>query len=128
MDRNFLKNIIIATVATSIYYANIVEGMPRIKVFVGVCSVFWSIVALLEIFDAIGGISCKTKKGLSKHRFCNYKNKLAGVVEKQRVKGRDEAWMKDFVINYIMHDKRFAFSGKQIAELLSLAADAERSA
>lgn len=122
------KNLIIAAMAAGIFYTNILEGMPKEKILVGVIFIFLGIVAVMELYDGIDQLRYETKKYLSKHRFNKYKSSLSGVIEKQRAKGKDEVYMKNLVTNFITHDKRYAFSGKQIAELLSLAADPERSA
>lgn len=122
------KNIIISAMAAGIFYVNIVEGMPGTKTVFGVCVMFLGCMALLQIFDGLEEIQYETKKVLSKRRFCGYKNWLAGMVERQRTKGKDEAYLKNFITNFITRDKRYAFSGNQIAELMSLAANVERSA
>ena len=115
------KNLIIAALVTAIYYTNIVKGIPTEKVVIAIVCIFVGAVAIMELYDGIDMLRYGTKSFLTKFRFRMYKQKVEAKVEKERAKGRNELWMKEFIVNWIMHDKRFAFSGAQVGELISLA-------
>lgn len=115
------KNLIIAVLATAIYYTNIVKGIPTEKVVIAIVCIFFGVVAMMELYDGIDQLRYGTKRFLTKYRFKIYKHKVEAKVEIERAKGRNELWMKNFIVNYVIHDKRFAFSGAQLGELISLA-------
>lgn len=117
------KNLIIAALATAMFYTNIVKGIPTQKVVIAIICIFCGAVALMEVYDGIDMLRYGTKRFLTKFRFKMYKRKVEEKVEKERAKGRNELWMKNFITNYVIHDKRFAFSGTQLGELMSLAKD-----
>lgn len=117
------KNLIIAALATTIFYTNIVKGIPTEKVVIAIVCIFFGAVAVMELYDGIDQLRYGTKRFLNKYRFQRYKSKVEAKVEIERAKGRNELWMKDFITNYVIHDKRFAISGAQLGELISLAKD-----
>ena len=117
------KNLIIAALVTAMFYTNIVKGIPTQKVVIAIICIFCGAVALMEVYDGIDMLRYGTKRFLTKFRFKMYKRKVEEKVEKERAKGRNELWMKNFITNYVIHDKRFAFSGTQLGELMSLAKD-----
>lgn len=121
------KNIIIAAMAAGIFYTKIVAGIPEDKIIIAVVCIFLGAIAVMEVFDGIDELRYESKKYLSKFYFNNYKKKIQRQVEEKRTKGKDEAWIKNFILNSMIFDKRLAFSGKQIGELLKLATDTERS-
>ena len=118
------KNIIIAIMAASIFYTNVVQGIPKEKVIIAVILMFFGAMAVMEVYDGIDELRYGTKRFLTKYRFTKYKGKVE-VRMKEKHKGQGEAWKKDFITNYIAHDKRFAFSGAQLSELMELAKDEE---
>ena len=131
MDRNFLKNIIVAALATVIYQEHIVAGVSGTSKVFGVVVVYVFIIGILEFFDGL--IDCirdrrKRIRILNKCKFTRYAERLAETVETKRAKGKDEDYLKNFVTNFITHQKRYAFSGEQIGELLSLAEDRKERA
>lgn len=61
-------------------------------------------------------------KLMSKKRFPSYKNYVANMVERKRAEGKDWAHLTNFIKHFIAHDEpKYAFTGKQIKELLDLA-------
>lgn len=61
-------------------------------------------------------------KIMSKKRFPSYKNYVANIVEQKRTENKDWAYLTCFIKNFIAHDTpKYAFTGKQIKELLDLA-------
>ena len=61
-------------------------------------------------------------KLMSKKRFPSYKNYVAHFVEQKRAENKDWAYLTNFIKNFIAHDTpKYAFTGKQIKELLDLA-------
>lgn len=58
---------------------------------------------------------------LTKKKFAWYKKVLSKKVEEKRVSGKEWMELTAFITNYIGFDNRFAFTGKQIRELLMLA-------
>ena len=61
-------------------------------------------------------------KLMSKKRFPSYKNYVSNIVERKRAEGKDWVWITCFIKNFIAHDTtKYAFTGKQIKELLDLA-------
>lgn len=61
-------------------------------------------------------------KIMSKKRFPIYKNYVANLVEQKRVKDKDWAYLTCFIKSFIANDTpKYAFTGKQIKELLDLA-------
>ena len=126
MDRNFLKNTIVAALATVIYQEHIVAGVSGTSKTFGIVVVYIFIIGILELFDGL--IDCirdrrKRIRILNKCKFTRYTERLTEMVETKRAKGKDEAYLKNFITNFITHQKRYAFSGAQIGELLSLAED-----
>ena len=131
MDRNFLKNIIVAALATVIYWEHIVAGVSGTSKVFGIVVVYVFIMGILEFFDGLTDCIRDRRKRiriLNKCKFTRYTERLAELVETKRVKGKDETYLKDFVTNFITHQKRYAFSGEQIGELLSLAEDRKECA
>lgn len=114
------KDVIIAVMAAGIFHRSIVEGISREKEIIGVIYIFLGTVAIMEVFDIVDMLRYDTKKLMTKYRFNRYKNSLDKVIEKQRAKGKDEVCLKNLVTNYVTRDKRFAFSGRQLSELLAL--------
>lgn len=131
MNRNFLKNIIVAALATVIYQEYIVAGVSGTSKAFGIVVVYVFVIGVLEFFDGL--IDCirdrrKRIRILNKCKFTRYTEHLAETVETKRAKGKDEDYLKDFITNFITHQKRYAFSGEQIGELLSLAEDRKECA
>lgn len=119
------KNLMIAALTTAIFYKNIVEGIPTEKIVIALVCVFMGVIAVMELYDGIDQLRYGTRKFLTKHRFQRYKRKIEKKVEIEREKGKNELWMKNFITNYVIHDKRFALSGSQLGELISLAKDVQ---
>lgn len=117
------KNIIIAVMAAGIFYTNVVQGIPKEKVIIAVVLMFIGAMAVMEVYDGIDELRYGTKRFLTKYRFKMYKLKVEKQVAINKAKGRDELWMRSFIMNYVMFDKRFAFSGAQLSELMKLAKD-----
>ena len=67
-------------------------------------------------------------KLMSKKRFPIYKNYVSNIVEQKRAENKDWAYLTCFNKNFIAHDTpKYAFTGKQIKELLDLANQEEMS-
>lgn len=60
-------------------------------------------------------------KLMTKKRFPSYKNYIKNLVEEKRTEGKDWKYLQVFISNFIAHDTKYAFTGKQIKELLDLA-------
>lgn len=61
-------------------------------------------------------------KIMSKKRFPIYKNYVANIVEQKRTENKDWKYLNNFIKNFIANDTpKYAFTGKQIKELLDLA-------
>lgn len=61
-------------------------------------------------------------KIMSKKRFPSYKSYVAKHVQLKRDDGKDWAYLTCFIKNFIANDTpKYAFTGKQIKELLDLA-------
>lgn len=60
-------------------------------------------------------------KLISKKRFPSYKNYVKNLVEEKRAEGKGYKYLQMFIQNFIAHDTKYAFTGKQIKELLDLA-------
>ena len=61
-------------------------------------------------------------KIMSKKRFPSFKNHLAKKVERKRAEGKDWKQLTNFIKNFIAYyEPKYAFTGKQIKELLDLA-------
>lgn len=61
-------------------------------------------------------------KLMSKKRFPTYKNYVKNIVERKRAEGKDWKQLTNFIKSFIAHDEpKYAFTGKQIKELLDLA-------
>lgn len=119
------KNIIIAALATVIYHANIVpETEVDVKILATTCAFLFTVV-LMDSFDSM----LKNKRRRKVHMltdkaFANYKTWLNELLQ-EKAHNRDEAFRENLVMNVIKRNKRYAFSGKQIEELLNLARDEE---
>ena len=115
------KNIIIAALATVIYHANIVPGTKlELKIFATVCAFVFTVV-LMDSFDSM--VKSKRRRKvhmLTDKAFANYKAWLDELLQ-EKAQDRDEEYRVSLVMNVIKYNKRYAFSGKQISELLNLA-------
>lgn len=60
-------------------------------------------------------------KLMTKKRFPSYKNYVANIVKEKRTEGKGWKYLQAFITNFIAHDTKYAFTGKQIKELLDLA-------
>ena len=61
-------------------------------------------------------------KIMPKKRFPSYKNYVAKKVKRKRAKNKDWAYLTCFIKHFIANDTpKYAFTGKQIKELLDLA-------
>ena len=60
-------------------------------------------------------------KLMTKKRFPSYKNYVKNQVEQKRSEEKDQRYLQMFVQNFIAHDTKYAFTGKQVKELLELA-------
>lgn len=58
---------------------------------------------------------------MRKEQFQHFKNWISNQVEEKRIKGYDKESLRKLVINIVVHHKKFAFTGKQIGELMRLA-------
>ena len=124
-----LKNTIIAALVTFIYHSYIVEGTSGGTKAYAVVIMFVAVLAIMQGIDSvIRKARYKKVHMLKKKSFDRYKNWMAGVVEKKAA-GKDETHRKKIIMSIITHQKKYALSGKQIQQLLSLAKEiAERSA
>lgn len=61
-------------------------------------------------------------KLMSNKRFPSYKNYVAKMVEQKRIEGKDWVYLTNFIKHFVTHyEPKYAFTGKQIKELLDLA-------
>ena len=60
-------------------------------------------------------------KLMTKKRFPSYKNHVKNLVEEKRAEEKGWKYLQTFVQNFIAHDTKYAFTGKQVKELLELA-------
>lgn len=60
-------------------------------------------------------------KLISKKRFPSYKNYVKNLVEEKRAENKDWKYLQMFISNFVAHDTKYAFTGKQLKELLDLA-------
>lgn len=58
---------------------------------------------------------------MAKDQFAHYKRFVSLKVEERRAKGKEWKWLVSFITNFISQDRRYAFTGKQIRELIMLA-------
>lgn len=126
MKYNTIKNIIIATLSTVVFYMMLLDGISAGKKIFAVFMIFFAIWSLFDGIDA--DLDRRKPKLMTKKQFTRYKEKVAEKVEIRRTQGKDEAWIKNFIANYIAHDPRKIFTGPQINDLLSLAKENEKSA
>ncbi len=125
MNRRF-KNIMTAALITGVYANHIVADISRISKVEAILMMCVILIGALEAFDDLVIAFCEYRKKikrLNKCQFTGYCKWLAGMVERQRSKGKDEAYLKNFITNFITREKRYVFSGEQIREILSLAED-----
>ena len=116
------KNIIIAALATSIYHSYIVEGIPEWKVIFATVWLFVCVLAVMEAIDSTIRAARYGKPHMISHKsFEKYKRWLKEDVLQKKAKGKSETFKKDLIMNVILLQKKYAFSGKQIKELLDLA-------
>lgn len=115
------KNIIIAALATFIYNSYVVEGTPTVtRVYAMICAFMCAMAMMSWVDTRLKTARYKKVHMIKKKSFERYKNWMAGVVE-QKALGKSEDKRKKLVMNIITHQKKYAFSGMQISELLSLA-------
>lgn len=126
MKYNTIKNIILASLSTIIFYMTLVEKISTELEICGLIIVFAAILSLVDNVDQ--EVMRKEPRMLTEEQFARYKEKVTEKVETRRAQGKDEAWIKNFIANYIAHEPRKIFSGPQINELLSLAKKNEESA
>ena len=60
-------------------------------------------------------------KLMTKKRFPSYKNYVQNLVKQKQAEGKDWSYLQAFIQNFIAHDTKYAFTGKQVKELLELA-------
>ena len=60
-------------------------------------------------------------KLMTKKRFPSYKNYVQNKVEQKRAEEKDQKYLQAFIQNFIAHDTKYAFTGKQVKELFELA-------
>lgn len=121
------KNIIIAALATFIYHSYIVEGIPEWKV---IFATVWLFVCVLAVMEAIDSTIRAARYGkahmISRKSFEKYKRWLNEDVLQKKAKGKSETFKKELIMNVILLQKKYAFSGRQIRELLELVATEEK--
>ena len=60
-------------------------------------------------------------KLMTKKRFPSYKNYVQNKVKQKQAEGKDWKYLQAFEQKFIAHDTKYAFTGKQVKELLELA-------
>lgn len=124
-----LKNTIIAALATFIYHSYIVEGTSGGTKAYAVVIIFIATLAIMQGIDSVIRKARYKRVHMIKGKsFERYKQWLTGVLD-EKATGKSKIYRKDLIMNTISHQKKYAFSGKQIKELLSLAEEVkEKSA
>ena len=72
---------------------------------------------LWELEKAVGTVILRKKS------FKRYKKRFLKMLNEKRLKGYDENRLKSMALSIITHQTKYAFTGKQIEELLELAKD-----
>ena len=111
------KNITITLLIDWILYIYMQQSEPRdmllvITIMTIVMPCFWK-----ELEKIIGTVV------LRKKNFKRYKNWFLTRLNEKRLKGYDDNRLKSMALSIITHQKKYAFTGKQIEELLELTKD-----
>lgn len=112
-----VKNCILAALATWMYYEKMIHTDLTTTIF-AVTAMAISTLVLFEELDKVSGSIVMRKRS-----FKRYKKWFLRKLNAKRMLGYDENRLKSMVLSIITHQTKYAFSGKQIEELLECAKD-----
>lgn len=111
------KNGILAALATWMYYEKMIHTDLPTTIF----AVTVMAVSTFVLFDELDKVSGSIV--MRRSSFKRYKKWFLKKLNDKRIMGYDESRLKSMALSIITHQTKYAFSGKQIEELLECAKD-----